>query len=97
VNDIAPDEQKGRPRGGNIAYGAELQREAVERQDRKFCRAMLAAIKRGDESAPTSISTVPCTKRPLFVDLRAPESRGGGEANARRTVAASEGSSMEAD
>jgi hypothetical protein len=43
--------------------------EAVARlreQDGEFCRRLRAAVERGYEYCPTSVSTAPCTKRPIL-------------------------------
>jgi hypothetical protein len=35
-------------------------------QDDKFCQMLRAAVERGHEYCPTSVSTAPCTKRPVL-------------------------------
>ena len=38
----------------------------LREQDDKFCQTLRAAVERGHEYCPTSVSTAPCTKRPVL-------------------------------
>jgi len=39
--------------------------DRLQEQDDKFCRALRAAVANGREFCPTSVSTIPGTKRPV--------------------------------
>jgi hypothetical protein len=39
---------------------------SLREQDDVFCRMLRAAVERGHEYCPTSVSTAPCTKRPIL-------------------------------
>lgn len=52
----------------NRAFFEEGTLEAVARlrnQDDEFCRRLRIAVEMGMESCPTTVSTEPCTKRPI--------------------------------
>jgi hypothetical protein len=38
----------------------------LREQDNEFCRRLRAAIEKGSEFCPTTVSTEPCTKRPVL-------------------------------
>jgi hypothetical protein len=40
--------------------------------DEEFCRRLRAAIEKGSEFCPTTVSTEPCTKRPVLNYTRRP-------------------------
>jgi hypothetical protein len=44
-------------------------RASFEKMDDLFCLALLKAIDEGRERAPTEVSKVPGTQRPIFADV----------------------------
>ena len=40
------------------------------KQDDEFCQRMRMAVEAGRESCPTTVSTEPCTKRPILNYVR---------------------------
>lgn len=65
--------------GGPNAVSEKDRPKCIREMDGDFRAVMMKAARTGLERPPaTSISTVACTKRPLFVARPSPESRGGG-------------------
>jgi hypothetical protein len=59
--------------------------QLIREMDGNFRAAMMKAARAGLERPPlTGVSTVACTRRPIFVDRPLPESRGGGSENTYR-------------
>jgi len=50
-----------------MLFGPTYARDELAAMDARFRRQMKAAIKRGDETCAPSVSTAPCTKRPIVV------------------------------
>ena len=57
------------PRPSNFAFGYEspLTHGDAEDMDKRFCKALRRAIERGEEYAPTAVSTAPCTRHPVYL------------------------------
>ena len=56
-----------RPLHFPFGYGDEaLTHGDAEDMDKRFCKALRKAIKRGEECAPTAVSTAPCTRHPVY-------------------------------
>jgi hypothetical protein len=49
-----------------VEEGGQEAMARLREQDDKFCQTLRAAVERGHEYCPTSVSTAPCTKRPLL-------------------------------
>lgn len=65
------------PKGSANVEKGHISPEERRAQDRRFVRAMDAAISRGLEFCSTSICTSPGTRSPRLVPAGAPISRGG--------------------
>jgi hypothetical protein len=42
----------------------------LQEQDDEFCRRLRIAVERGSEFCPTTVSTEPCTSRPILNYMR---------------------------